>query len=819
MSRDDEKPGSGKKAPKESKAAKNIETDEEMDGPASLPILPLRNAVLFPSALMPIVVGRPKTLKLLKHAELHGGVVGVLTQIDREVEDPGWDDFYEYGTAARILKVMSGDDDDTFHVIVQGVRRFKITGVGQVEPFLIFDVDWVPDFELDSADPETLALARSVKETGKKLISLIPELPEGAAELVGQIDDPSRLLYLVMAHLGVGSEEKVQILSEPDLASALRQTLELLHHQGEVLRLSQKINREVRGEMDRNQRGFVLRQQLKAIQRELGEIEGGDGDAEEFEERLAEKELPQEVRKAVDRELRRFHMLQPASPEYSVSRTWLEWIADLPFNEQTEDRLDTTIAREVLDEDHYGLDKVKKRIVEFLAVRKLNPDIKGPILCLVGPPGVGKTSLGRSVARAMNREFSRASLGGIRDEAEIRGHRRTYVGALPGKIIQQLRRMGVRNPVMMLDEVDKLGHDWRGDPSSALLEVLDPEQNDTFMDHYLDVPFDLSKVLFIATANQTDTIPRPLLDRMELIEIPGYTHHEKANISRRHLIPRQVETHGLGEEQVDIPEDVLGTLITRYTREAGVRTLERTIGAVCRGVAVKVVEGLFESGSVSNDDLKDYLGPERYEHEQAERLQSSGVATGMAWTASGGDILMVEAKDLPGKGKFKLTGNLGDVMKESAELAISLVKADADAYGFDPKKFLERDLHLHVPSGAIPKDGPSAGITMYVSLFSLLSGSKVRGDRAMTGEISLRGAVLPVGGIKEKVLAALRSGVKEVVLPEKNRKDLQDIPEEVQEKLKFHFISKVQEILPLALKTKPKRQKPGSYGSSSAAVN
>ncbi len=579
-----------------------------------LPILPLRNAVLFPTALMPIVVGRPKTVRLLKHIEEQQGLIGVLPQKDKEVEDPQPEDFHGYGTAARIRKVMKGDDDETFHVIVHGQRRFRVIEAVQTEPFLIFRVEWVPNLVYEPGHPEVEALARAVKEAGNDLISLIPELPGGAAELVSQIEEPPRLIYLVLAHLGVPVEEKVKILAEPKLESALRETLRLLHHQIEVLRLSQKINKEVKGEMDRNQREFVLRQQLKAIQRELGELEGAESDIDELEERLMQQELPQEARKAVDKELRRLRMLQPASPEYSVTRTWLEWIADLPFSEVSEDRIEIDHAREILDEDHYDLDKVKKRILEFLAVRKLNPDMKGPILCLVGPPGVGKTSLGQSIARAIGRKFIRVSLGGVRDEAEIRGHRRTYVGAMPGKIIQQLRRVDVMNPVMMLDEVDKLGRDWRGDPTSALLEVLDPEQNHTFMDHYLDVPYDLSRVMFITTANQTDTIPRPLLDRMEVIELPGYTHHEKSHIAKGHLIPRQIERHGLDEEQFDLADDGLDYIIDRYTREAGVRNLERRIADLCRAIAVTVVTETFEPGEVDRDRVKELRARVRRAH-------------------------------------------------------------------------------------------------------------------------------------------------------------------------------------------------------------
>ncbi|MBR58887.1 MAG: endopeptidase La [Myxococcales bacterium] len=782
----------------------------ELDGSVEeLPLLPLRNAVLFPSALMPIVVGRPKTVELLQHVETHGGIIAVLTQRDKEVEEPTAEDFYEYGTAARILKVMRGDDE-TYHVIVQGLRRFRCLRLTQEEPFLMSNIEWVPDFDYDPADPALQALGKNIKETGRELIALIPDLPEGAAELVAQIDDPGRLLYLVMAHLGVPVEEKVQILSEVDVGSALRRTLELLHHQIEVLHLSNKINREVKGEMDRNQREFVLRQQLKAIQRELGELEGAESDLDDLEDRLMAKELPEEARQAVEKEFRRLRMLQPASPEYGVARTWLEWISDLPFTEVSIDRLDIEKAREILDEDHYDLEKVKKRILEYIAVRKLNPDLKGPILCLVGPPGVGKTSLGESIARSLGRKFVRVSLGGVRDEAEIRGHRRTYVGAMPGKFIQQLRRVDVINPVMMLDEVDKVGRDWRGDPTSALLEVLDPEQNHNFMDHYLDIPYDLSNVMFLATANQTDTIPSPLLDRMEVIHLPGYTYHEKVNIARKHLISRQIEKHGLTEKQFRLPDESLSYVIHRYTREAGVRSLERRIADLCRQVAVRVVNEEWKKKKVDVRRVKKFLGVEQYNPESADEIEVSGVATGMAWTPTGGDILFVEATKMPGKGRLRLTGKLGDVMKESAEIAVSLLKARFEDFGIDPVEFSELDVHVHVPSGAIPKDGPSAGVTLFTALVSLFTDIKVRGDVAMTGEVTLRGLVTPVGGIKEKVLATLRAGISEIILPERNRKDLQDIPDDVRAQLKFHFVQNVEQVLTKALSSKIRRKRRAS---------
>lgn len=759
---------------------------------ASLPILPLRNSVLFPGLVMPLVIGREKTLRLLDVAAGKDEVIGVLTQKDKDVHDPNPDDMYAIGTTARILRIVR-EREQGVDIVVQGIQRFQVTKFTQTTPFLAASVNLVT--EEDRKDVETEALMRTLKSLTTEVLQLIPEMPTSAGDMVDQVESPSRLVYLIASNLPISTEEKMQILGMTDVADAMRTTLKILHHHLEVLRVTQKINTEVKGELNKSQREYLLRQQIKAIQKELGELED-DGDVlDELQEKLAKMTLPDEVRKVADKELRRLRSIQPSSPEYTVARTYLDWICDLPWSTATEDNLDVQHARQVLDEDHYDLDKIKKRILEYLAVSKLRNNLRGPILCLVGPPGVGKTSLGQSVARALGRKFVHVSLGGVRDEAEIRGHRRTYIGALPGKIIQSLKRAESKNPVFMMDEIDKLGRDWRGDPTSALLEVLDPEQNHSFMDHYLDVPFDLSSILFITTANVTDTIPPPLLDRMELLELPGYTPEEKIAIARRHLLPKQIKEHGLTEEQVPLSDPMLLYAIDHWTREAGVRNMERVVAGICRGIAVKVVEGKWENQEITVEILNDFLGPEQFSPETVERTESAGIATGLAWTSTGGEILYIEASKMAGKGRLKLTGQLGDVMKESAQIALSYLQSNALAFGVDDRQFETSDLHIHVPAGAIPKDGPSAGVTMFTALFSLMTGRKVRSDTAMTGEITLRGLVLPVGGIKNKVLAAQRGGVTRIVLPERNRKDLTEIPEQVRREMEFVFVKKMDELL------------------------
>ena len=767
-----------------------------------IPILPLRNSVFFPGSIMPISVGRPKTLAMVKAVEESGEPIGIVAQKDGSVDDPSADDLYQMGTTGRIVKALKAGDEG-FHLVLQGLKRFRVLGLTQTGPYLRARVVEVKDINADPLKIE--ALVMNVKKTAREVVSLMPEIPSGAAQFVEGIDDPGHLADLIAANMDVSVEEKMEVLNLVEVTARLENVLELLHRKLEVLKLSNKIDSQVKGEMNKTQREYYLRQQLKAIKEELGEADGTESDLDELEQKLKQAKLTAEAEKVSRKELRRLRQMPSSSSEYTVGRTYLEWIADLPWSKTTIDTLDIPNVREVLNSKHYGLDKVKKRIVEYLAVRKLKADMKGPILCMVGPPGVGKTSLGQSIATSMGRQFQRISLGGVRDEAEIRGHRRTYVGALPGRIIQGLKKAGTNNPVFVLDEIDKLSYDFRGDPASALLEVLDPEQNHTFSDHYLEVPFDLSKVLFIATANQLDPIPPALKDRMEIIEIPGYTHEEKIHIALEHLIKKSLEAHGMTNELFQLESVALKKLITDYTREAGVRNLERTINSVIRGVAVDVAEGKTEQTVVGNDLLEKYLGPEKFYNEMAERTDVPGVATGLAWTAAGGDILFVEATKMGGKGNLTLTGQLGSVMKESGQAAMSYVRSRGPEFGVAPKFWETNDLHIHVPAGGIPKDGPSAGVTMITALTSMITGINVRSDVAMTGEITLRGNVLPVGGVKEKVLAALRAGVKEVILPERNSKDLIEVPKEVKEKLKFHFAKRVDDVLDIALVRPPER--------------
>ena len=770
-----------------------------------IPILPLRNSVFFPGSIMPISVGRPKTLAMVKAVEESGEPIGIVAQKDGSVDDPGADDLYVMGTTGRIVKALKAGEEG-FHLVLQGIKRFRVLGLTQTTPYLRARVVEVQDIAADPVKIE--ALVMNVKKTAREVVGLMPEIPSGAAQFVEGIDDPGHLADLIAANMDVSVEEKMDVLNLVEVTQRLENVLELLHRKLEVLKLSNKIDSQVKGEMNKTQREYYLRQQLKAIKEELGEADGTEGDLDELEQKLKNATLPPDAEKVARKEIRRLRQMPSSSSEYTVGRTYLEWFADLPWNRNTTDTLDIQKAREHLEHKHYGLEKVKKRLVEYLAVRKLKEDMKGPILCLVGPPGVGKTSLGQSIAETLGRKFHRISLGGVRDEAEIRGHRRTYVGALPGRIIQGLKKAGTNNPVVVLDEIDKLSYDFRGDPAAALLEVLDPEQNHSFSDHYLEVPFDLSKVLFIATANQLDPIPPALKDRMEVLEIPGYTHEEKQHIATRHLIPRVVEAHGLSEKLFQLDGEALNALIVDYTREAGVRNLERTLQSVVRGVAVEVAEGRNELTVVGKEDLGKFLGPEKFYNEVAQRTEIPGVATGLAWTASGGDILFIEATRMPGKGGLTLTGQLGSVMKESAQAAQSYLRARAPAFGMQEGFWEKHDIHVHVPAGGIPKDGPSAGVTMICALTSLVTGIKVRSEVAMTGEITLRGSVLPVGGIKEKVLAALRAGVKEVILPERNKKDLHEVPQEVKEQLKFYFVKRVDEVLDIALERPPERFPP-----------
>lgn len=772
--------------------------DGEVEFDDELPVLPIRNAVLFPGAVAPFDVGRERSVALVEDIEnLKQPVIAIFAQRDPATDDPNQSDLYPVGVAARVLKALKHSSGN-YSLILQGLLRVRLEQVTNGDPYIKARVSRMD--EPKAEDVESEALAMSLRDIAKQVIQLMPELPREASSLIDSIQEPGQLADLVAANLDAPVDEKAQLLETIDCKDRIRKVLRLLTRQLEILKMRERINSQIKEEMGKNQREYVLRQQLKAIKEELGEEDGDQGDLDIVEERLAKSDLPSEADKVARKQLKRLRTMQVGSAEYTVVRTYIDWILDIPWHRQTTDNLDIASVRAVLDEDHSGLDKVKKRILEYLAVRKLKKDKKGPILCLIGPPGVGKTSLGRSVARALGRKFVRNSLGGVHDEAAIRGHRRTYVGALPGQIIQGMKKVGTINPVFMLDEIDKIGHDFRGDPAAALLEVLDPEQNDTFSDHYLEIPYDLTKVMFIATANVGDTIPGPLLDRMEIIEIPGYTRREKLDIVRKHLLPKQLDEHGIKEEQLDIQTAALEAVIDHYTREAGVRNLERQVAGVIRGVAVKVAEGEKGPWAVTDEeDLKPYLGPPRFTSEVAERTAETGVATGLAWTSVGGVILFIECTQMHGTGKLQLTGQLGDVMKESAQAAMSYVRTRATDFDI-PIDFLEKtDLHIHIPAGAMPKDGPSAGVTMMTALVSLLTGVNVRHDVAMTGEITLRGRVLPVGGVKEKVLAAHRAGIKRVILPERNAADIEEVPQEIRDELEFIPVAKMDEVLANAL--------------------
>ncbi len=759
-------------------------------------ILPVRNVVLFPGIILPLTLGRGASIAAAQEAARSNRPLGVLLQRDPEVEVPGPDDLYRVGTVGSIVRYMTAPDR-SHHVICQGEHRIRVLEFLEGYPFLVARVERVSETEVMT--PELEASMRTLKQRAAEALQLVPQAP---GELLGAIEgirSASALADLIASFIDIEPGDKQEILATFDVSERIERVLKLLAQRIEVMRLSQEINRRTKESMDERQREYMLREQLKAIQKELGEDEGTGAEIEELRAAIAEAKMPPEVEEQANKELRRLERMPEASGEYGIIRTYLDWLIALPWSKLSEENIDIPAARQVLDEDHYGLEKVKKRILEYLAVRKLNPEGRSPILCFVGPPGVGKTSLGQSIARALGLAFERVSLGGVHDEAEIRGHRRTYIGALPGNIIQAIRKAGTRNPVLMLDEIDKLGAGgFHGDPASAFLEVLDPAQNQTFRDNYLAVPFDLSKVFFIATANVIDSIPGPLRDRMEVIELSGYTEDEKVQIAKRYLLRRQKEANGLKPEQLEVSDAALHRIVRDYTREAGVRNLERQIGAVCRHVAVQVAEGALTQARVDADDLQEILGAPRFENEVALRTAIPGVVTGLAWTAAGGDILFIEASKVPGSGRLILTGQLGDVMKESAQAALSLVKSRAQELGVDPASFEKSDIHIHVPAGAIPKDGPSAGVAMVMALVSALTGKTMPSDMAMTGEISLRGQVLPVGGIKEKATAAARAGIKTVLMPARNRRDHDDIPASAREQLDFVWLQHVDDALEAA---------------------
>jgi len=792
--------------------AREIEVPTQRGLPATLPVLPLRDTVTFPETLVPLAVGQERSMALINDALGGDRMIAMVASRDPEIESPGPEALYDVGVAgvvARMLKVPDG----TLRILVQATQRISITGYARSEPYLVAEIEELPDISTTET-PELLALVRNVQATFTNIVEQVPYLPEELHVAIANLDDPGALSHLIAGALRLRTDDKQALLEERDVAKRLRRLSELLASELEVVALGSKIQSQVQSELDRTQREYFLRQQLRAIQEELGEGDEMQAEANELREQLDALELPEEVRKQVDRELARLERLPPAAAEHGVIRSYLEWISSLPWSARTDDNLNLRHARRVLDEDHYDIEQVKDRILEFLAVRRLVAGredgagaARSSILCLVGPPGVGKTSLGRSIARALGRRFERISVGGVRDEAEIRGHRRTYIGALPGVVIRALRDAGTRNPLFMIDEIDKLGSDFRGDPASAMLEVLDPEQNATFRDHYLDLPFDLSDVMFVTTANTLETIPGPLRDRMEVIQLAGYTEEEKLEIARRYLVPRQIERNGLTPRQIAFNDAALKVVIAEYTREAGVRGLERELGSICRKVARQVAEGRARRKvTISAARARELLGKRRVFSETRRRTSEPGVATGLAWTPAGGDVLFVEATAMPGSGKLTITGQLGDVMRESAQAALSYVRSHPPN-GVPDDWFARHDVHVHVPAGAIPKDGPSAGVTMTTALWSLLSARPVRSDVAMTGEVTLTGQVLPIGGLKEKALAAQRSGIRHVIAPARNAQDADEIPAHLRRDLELHFVSRIDEVLELALAARRARRR------------
>jgi ATP-dependent Lon protease len=781
-------------------AGRDVPPEPPVQLPRVLPVLPLRETVPFPETVLPLAVGQPRSVALVNDALGSNRLIAMVASRDREKEEPQPDDLYRVGVVGTIARMMRAPDD-TLRILVQGGTRVRLDEFLQTEPYLTASISELPD--VVDASPELTALTRNVQQTFGEIVQQVPYLPEELQLALANLDDSVAISHLIAGSLRIDTAEKQELLEEVDVAARLRKLSAILARELEVISIGSRIQSQVQSEVDRGQREFILRQQLKAIQEELGELDEQSAEANELRQQLDSIDLPEEVRRQADRELARLERLPPAAAEHGVIRGYLEWIASLPWDKSTEDNLDLDHAREVLDADHYDIEQVKDRILEFLAVRKLKPDARGSIMCFVGPPGVGKTSLGRSIARALGRNFQRISVGGVRDESEIRGHRRTYIGALPGTIIRAIRDAGSNNPLLMIDEIDKMGADFRGDPASAMLEVLDPEQNHSFRDHYLDLPFDLSKVIFVCTANDLDRVPGPLRDRMEVIQLAGYTEEEKLEIGRRYLVPRQIERSGLTKSKIAFSDAALRAIIRDYTREAGVRQLEREIGSVCRKVALEYARGTrTRKLTVSEKRVRELLGRPRFHAEVRRRPSEPGVATGLAWTPVGGDVLFVEATAMPGKGRLTITGQLGDVMRESAEAAVSYVRGHSPELPED--WFASHDLHVHVPAGAIPKDGPSAGITIATALRSLVTGRAVRDDVAMTGEITLTGQVLPIGGLKEKALAAQRYGVKLVIAPKLNEPDCEDFPEHLRRDVEFRFLDHVEEVFGLALEpTRP----------------
>ncbi len=800
------------------KGEKRFETEEDLtkvEIPEVLAVLPLRGIVIFPSQIHPFLVSRASSLRLLEEVGAAQRIIGLAAQRNPEEESPKPEGLYSRGTAVRILKMLRYPDQSV-RVLVQGLARIELVDFLQQEPYFTARVTRLEDSVARSKELD--ALQAHLVSQFSKFVSLVPYLPDELQVMAMQVREPERLTDLVASYLKIPTEEAQDLLTTLDVRARMEKLAAILNREIELLELGHKIQSQVQSELNKSQREYYLRQQVKAIQKELGENDGRSAEMDELQRKIEAAKMPEDARKAADKELERLKMIPPESAEHTVVRTYLDWLVTLPWSISTEDNLDIKHARQVLDEDHYDLEKIKERILEFLAVRQLKSDTKGPILCLVGPPGTGKTSLGRSIARALGRKFVRLSLGGIRDEAEIRGHRRTYIGSLPGRIVQGLRNAGSNNPLFILDEVDKLGTDFRGDPASALLEVLDPEQNNTFVDHYLDVPLDLSKVLFVTTANVLDPVPPALRDRMEVLELPGYTEEEKLQIAERHLIRKQITENGLAGRTLEFTAEATLEIIRSYTREAGLRNLEREIARICRKIARQITEGETAPEKIDPAAVQRYLGPPRFFSELAERTPEPGVATGVAWTPAGGDILFIESTRMNGQKGLTLTGSLGDVMKESAQAALSYIRSRADRLGIAPDFFEKSDIHVHVPAGSIPKDGPSAGVTIAASLASLLSGRPVRPEVAMTGEITLRGKVLPVGGIKEKVLAARRAGIKTIILPRRNERDLEDIPPEVLKEMEMVFVDTVDEVLSQALRRPADGQRPAEVARTERTV-
>jgi len=789
--------------------------DHQLEFPAALPVLPLKETVVFPQSMSPLAIGQERSVRLIDDVVAGDRLLALITAKDASLDSPSWEDIYDVGTVALVHKMIKVPDG-TLRILVQGIERIKLEHRLDTEPYLLGEFSALPDVLIET--PEVEALTRNVQGLFGRIIGLAPYLPEELQLAAANVDDPSALCHLVASTLRtIKTEERQEILEEVNVELRLRLVSQILNRELEVFELGSKIQSQVQSEMEKGQREYFLRQQLKAIQQELGEDDPEAAEVNELREQLDALDLPEDARKAADRELGRLEKLPPAAAEYGVIRTYLEWILTVPWRTYTEDNLDLEHARKVLDTDHFDLEKVKDRIIEYLAVAKLRNEISGQILCFVGPPGVGKTSLGHSIANALGRKFVRLSVGGVRDESEIRGHRRTYIGSMPGSIIRSLRDAESSNPLMLIDEIDKMGNDWRGDPASAMLEVLDPEQNRTFRDHYLDLPFDLSKVLFICTANTLDTIPGALLDRMDVISLSGYTEDEKLGIAKKYLLPKQLRLHGLLRSQLTLSDKVLRTIIREYTREAGVRNLERRIADVCRKAATQIAKGKAQKPRVDEVRLREWLGPRRFSGEVRKRVSVPGVATGLAYTAVGGDVLFIEATAYSGKGRLTITGQLGEVMQESAQAALSWVRSHTDEMGLADTWFSTHDVHIHVPAGAVPKDGPSAGVTMATAIASLVRDEPVAADVGMTGEITLTGQVLPIGGLREKSLAAQRAGLKRVIFPRENEPDLDDLPPETRKALEFIPVDRIQEVFEAAF-TGKRRTRPQSAQSIERAA-